>query len=103
MDEELRNKHLEKVRAEWTKELKKYGQKINAMMIESTRGDCPQVFKILLMKVIVDFSCDNFKKKNKKDYKEAQKLIEKFVGSAGALRSLTKEEYEAKFGPVEER
>jgi len=88
---------------QWMKDLEKYGQKLNAMMVESARGTCPQVFKILLIKKLIDFTADQFKVMDKKEYKKAVTFVDQFMAASGHMESLDKTEYEAKYGSLEER
>lgn len=73
MSERLIDKEIEK----FLLDFKKYAKKINEMMVVSLEGDCPQIFKIMLMNHLSSDYLKNSKKVDKKMYKQAEKLYDK--------------------------
>lgn len=78
-------------------DLEKWIGKLNAMMLASGEGNCPQILKIIVMKKIVDLTAGQHKKEDKKKYKLGEKLIDEYLSKFAKLR-MVKEDKLKKLG-----
>ena len=84
---------------EIVKDLYKYCDKINAMMVASVEGEAPSYFKIILFKRMADFAHQRYAEAHSKEAnEEAHRLVEKFIkASQGEMKTLSEEEYKKRF------
>jgi len=89
---------MEEITEEMIKEhildLKKYVEKLNMMMLVSTEGVSPQVFKLILGKKLFDYGTDVKKKQmGIKKFEQAEKIVDEFLNQfGGKFNTLEKEE-----------
>lgn len=61
-------------------DLEKYGKKANAMLQVSIGGDCPQVFKLILLRDMVNITLNELKKTGTaKSFREVEIFIDNFL------------------------
>ena len=77
---------------DFEKELPEFGEKLNKIMEESTKGKVDQVFKVCLMKIIVDSCVMGFKDANSKGFDDAYELTLKWIEQSGTQIKLKKRE-----------
>ena len=61
-------------------ELKKFGEKANAMLNVSIGGTCPQILKLILLRDMVNFTINEIRQTgSNKSYKESGEFIKEFL------------------------
>lgn len=70
---------------EMANDLEKWVKKVNALMVVSTEGKCPQMLKIVILKKMVDKTAEGHKKNNSKVYKRGEKFIDNYIEKFGKL------------------
>lgn len=61
-------------------ELKKFGEKANAMLNVSMGGSCPQILKLILLREMVNFTINQIRQTGSQEsYEEAELFIQKFL------------------------
>ena len=60
-------------------DLIKYSKKVNAIIAESVNGDCPQIYKILLMHKMISANVALLQHTNKEVFDECNNLIDEIM------------------------
>ena len=69
----------------------KFGDKINAMMQVSTEGDCPQIYKMILMAKLTNIVIEQIKKDNFGIYNDCVQQVDEILADNAELKIIKKE------------
>lgn len=75
-------------------DLEKYADKINAMMVASVEGPCPQILKAILFQKMGNFFAEQYEKINPEGFKKATELMNKMQGDLFEMKSISGKEAE---------
>ena len=87
MKKELNKEQMEKV-MKVIKDLERFIPKLNEMILETGRGEAPQILKVTLIKQLIDDTIVGIEKgMGKEKVKEADRIITKFIEKVGNIKT----------------